>query len=131
MTRLKCIVPLLIALALSACAAKTPPIVTPTAGSISAAPDAVIVAGLGALQAAAIIFAPVDGFSQAETTAVVNSVGAMTQVVIAAKVGWVSAVDVLFAKLPALLSASTMATLQPWVDAIQASISAAYASGLS
>ena len=131
MKGLKVVSILALVFALSACTPKTPPVVTPTAGSISAAPDAVIVAGLGALQAAAIIFADVDGFSQAETTAVVNSVGAMTQVVIAAKTGWVSAVDVLFAKLPALLSASTMATLQPWVDAIQASIGAAYASGLS
>lgn len=102
-----------------------------SAGAIPPTTDNAIVAGLSALQTAAIALGPFDGIPPADTTTIVNAVAAITQVVIAAKAGWVSAVDIALAKLPGQLSPSTAATLQPWLDGIQSAIGAAYGAGQS
>ena len=86
---------------------------------------------LSALQTAAIALASVDGFTQTETTAVVNTVALIIPIVQAAQTGWVSTIDVLFAKLPAQLSPATQATLGPWIAAIEGAITGAYGTGLS
>lgn len=114
------------------CAGKTPPqVLSPTAFSISATATNTIVIALSALQTAAIALASVDGFTQAETTAVVNTVALIIPIVQAAQTGWVSTIDVLFAKLPAQLSPATQATLGPWIAAIEGAITGAYGTGLS
>ena len=121
---------LVLALVVSACGG-VGPLPSPTAGAISPNAETAIVGALGILQTSAIVFAPVDGFSQVETSAVIKWVGKMTNVVIAGATGWVSALDLVLAQLPSELSKATLATLQPLIDGVQAAIEAAYGTGLS
>ena len=116
----------------TACAGQTPAaVLSPTAGSLSASADAVIVVALAGVQSAAVAFAPVDGFSAADTALVVKVVGDATKIIQAAQTGWVSALDEAFSVLQPELSPSAAATLDPWINAVQSAIDAAYATGLS
>ena len=116
----------------TACAGQTPAaVLSPTAGALSPSVDAAIVVALAGVQTAAVAFAPVDGFSAADTALVVQVVGAATKIVMGAQTGWVSALDTAFSVLEPQLSPSTAASLDPWINAVQAAIDAAYATGLS
>jgi hypothetical protein len=95
------------------------------------ATTALLITSLGALQAAAITLGPVDGIPAQDTTTIVTVVSVAIQIVQAGQLGWVSAVDVLLAKLPTLLSPASAATLAPYLDALQAVITALYGSGVA
>lgn len=115
-----------------ACAGRTPAaVLAPTAGAISPAVDAAIVTALSALQTTAVVLGPIAGIPAADTAIVVKTISIVIPIVQAAQTGWVTAVDNAFSALeaPGVLSATATATWEPYIDAVQAAITAAYSTG--
>lgn len=111
------------------CGGRIPP--PATAGAIAPTTANNIVMVLGALQTAAIVLAPIDGIPAGDTSIVVTGVGDAIQIVQAGKTGWVSALDTAFSTIEPQLSSSSQATLGPWINAVYASITALYGSGVA
>jgi hypothetical protein len=116
----------------TACAGRTPAaVLSPTAGSVSASADAVIVTALSALQTSAVVLGPVFGLPAADTAEVVRIVALVIPIVQGAQSGWVTDVDNTFSALeaPGVLSPAAATTWDPLINAVQAAITAAYSMG--
>jgi hypothetical protein len=106
-----------------ACATNPPPATTPI---LSPTLTADISLALQAVQAAAISLAPIDGIPAADTAVIVQFVSTALPIVQAAQTGWVTTVDLALSSTEALLSPSAATTLDPWLNAVQAAITALY-----